>query len=127
MRACKKRPDCPPTDAPIEVWKAFLLPLERSMSANTELREAIAQEKHRLLRAQADKAELELAESKVQVVEVSRVLESLRSNMERMRAQLDSAFRSELPARLGGMPADKIALENGRRLDEIYEALSKII
>jgi hypothetical protein len=38
---------------------------------------------------------------------------------------LDSAFRSELPAKQGGMPADQIAAMNGERLDEIYEQLSK--
>ena len=88
-------------------------------------KEDLHRERIRLTRAQADTAEINLAERKAQLVEASRVVKALTENVARARAMLDSAFRSELPAKQGGMPADQIAAMNGERLDEIYEQLSK--
>ena len=80
----------------------------------------------RKTKAEAELAELKLAREKGEVVEVSRVLKSMEENAARVRAMCDAAFRSELPAKQGGMPSDQIAAMNGARLDEIYKELSKI-
>lgn len=69
--------------------------------------------------------ELELGEAEGRLVEVARVYAAVEKCNARVRAMLDAAFRNELPARLGGLPSDQIALENGKRLDEIYAELSK--
>lgn len=102
--------------------------LEKSFRIETGdkgTKEDLHRERIRLTRAQADTAEINLSERKSQLVESARVIKALAENVARARAMLDSAFRSELPAKQGGMPADQIAALNGERLDEIYEQLSK--
>lgn len=75
--------------------------------------------------ADAEISELNAAERKGQLVESSRVLRQINEELALMRAMLDSAFVSELPAKLGGAPADQIAAMNRDRLEEIYAVLSR--
>ena len=75
--------------------------------------------------ADAEISELNAAERKGQLVESARVLKQRDEDLALIRAMLDSAFVSELPAKQGGSPADQIAAMNRERLEEIYAVLSK--
>jgi hypothetical protein len=68
---------------------------------------------------------IKIGQRRGDLVEVNRVIATMESLVSRVRAQMDSAFRNELPAKQGGLPSDQIASMNGQRLDEIYEQLSK--
>ena len=97
----------------------------RNGAQSPDVKEAMAQEKLKLLRAQRETAEIDLAREKGLVVEQARVLAEIKKTLTRMKAMFDSAFVSELPAKQGGLPSDKIAEMNKERLQEIYQQLSK--
>jgi hypothetical protein len=90
-----------------------------------ELLQSIGEQRRRLLTFQADSAEMEVGKARGTLVETARVLAVWGETIQRIRAMLDGKFRSELPAKQGGLPADKIAEMNGKALDDIYAELSR--
>lgn len=109
------------TQDEIDAWRAE----HGRMTTSGEAGHIYAVYRAAKMKSDAKQSEIDLMEKEKTVVEVPRVLAALAKNVARVKAMLDAAFRSELPARLGGRPADEIALENGKRLDEIYLELSK--
>lgn len=99
---------------------------QRASAPKPALTPDYAASRDRKIAAEAELAELKLAEQKGKLVEVDRVLKAINENGARMRSMFDAAFRSELPAKQGGLPADQIAAMNAERLDEIYKELGRV-
>jgi phage terminase Nu1 subunit (DNA packaging protein) len=80
----------------------------------------IANERHRLLIAQADNEEIDRDRNRGRLVEVERVLNALEKAESMKVARERAAFVVSLPAKLGGQPADKIAAAYEKELNEIH-------
>lgn len=79
----------------------------------------------RLKRAQALKAETELAVLQGGVVEIEKVHESVDRCCAKAAAVLTQKFETEMPPKQDGLPAEKIAAMNRDALDEVRGILGK--
>jgi hypothetical protein len=79
----------------------------------------------RLRKAQAERAELQLAKERETVVEKADVIAQIREFNAKARAALQQKLEVELPARCAGQPAADIMRESKMLLREICEILGK--
>lgn len=77
------------------------------------------------MKAEARKSELDLMEREGAVVETSRVKAALDAHVARARAMMVAKMGNDLPAKLGGCPADQIALAYKVAIEEICAELAK--
>ena len=99
--------------------------ISKKMAKADGLQGDINQARLKKLRAAAELAEMDRDERKGRLVESDRQKSWLSAALARLRARLDGRLRSDLPARMGGMPADKIAAAIGEELDAAYAELQK--
>jgi predicted transcriptional regulator len=111
-----------PAISDVDGWRTYLEAFGR---IGTHSHGDLAKEKLLKIRAERMLAENKLAEQDRTLVESARLIDVARKCSAKVKAMLDGKFRSELPARQGGLPADQIAQMNSDALDEIYQELGK--
>jgi transposase-like protein len=97
----------------------------RMETADPQVKKAYLRERYLKMKAARKLAEIQLAQLAGTVVEVSRVHAMMDANLARAKAMFDARFRSEIPARCGGWPSDKLAQVMGDSLNEIFGLLEK--
>ncbi len=80
----------------------------------------------RLKKAQAERAELQLAKDRETVVEKADVIAQVRELNAKARAVLQQKLEVELPARCAGQPASGILREGKQVLREVCDILGKV-
>jgi hypothetical protein len=80
----------------------------------------------RLKRAQAERAELQLAKERETVVEKADVIAQIREFNAKARAVLQQKLEVELPARCAGQPAADIMRHGKQVLREVCDILGKV-
>jgi phage terminase Nu1 subunit (DNA packaging protein) len=123
----QQRPDCPDQDAPLDNWLDYQAMVGREGSAPPDLKRAIAEQRLRLVKENADRAAIENARRRGETIDKAE-LNSF------MREVISNYFQAELrrmtqeyPAILKGKTEVEIAMECNKRELEIGKGIMERI
>ena len=85
----------------------------------------LVQEQTELTRIRKEAEEIELGQTRGELVRTAEVIAARKARLAKVRAQLDAKLRVDLPARCAGQPAEVIEAAIGEALDAAYAAISQ--
>ena len=81
-------------------------------------------EQTELTRIRKEAEEIELGQTRGELVRTAEVIASRKARLAKVRAQLDAKLRVDLPARCAGQPAEVIEAAIGEALDAAYAEIA---